>query len=119
MRPTFARSSGMPGREYSFLVAPSSPSESVSTAKTFNPWWGDPAVMKQKHVKQYTLSPFQTRAMPNLIRSYLFNGYRRLSAEAFYFVVPFGLGYAIYAWGNNYDAWSKSKAGHLALEGHH
>lgn len=38
------------------------------------------------------LSPFQTRAMPNLIRSYLFNGYRRLSAEAFYFVVPFGLG---------------------------
>ncbi|KAF8352058.1 cytochrome b-c1 complex subunit 8 [Amanita rubescens] len=100
MRPTFVRSSGMPG------------------PKTFNPWWGDSAVMKQRHIKQYTLSPYQMKAAPQLIRSYLFNGYRRLSAEAFYFLLPFGLGYAVYSWGNSYDAWAKSKAGHLALEGH-
>ena len=38
------------------------------------------------------LSPFQMRATPNLLRSYLFNGYRRISREALYFLVPFGLG---------------------------
>ncbi len=32
------------------------------------------------------------KAAPQLLRSYLFNGYRRLSAEAFYFLLPFGFG---------------------------
>ena len=43
-------------------------------------------------ISSSALSPFQMRAAPNLLRSYLFNGYRRISGEALYFLVPFGLG---------------------------
>jgi hypothetical protein len=38
------------------------------------------------------LSPFQSRAAPKMISSYLFNGYRRLAGQAAYFVIPFALG---------------------------
>ena len=35
MRPTFVRSGGMPGREFSCFISPSTLSESISIAKTF------------------------------------------------------------------------------------
>jgi UcrQ family len=38
------------------------------------------------------LSPFQSKAAPQMLRNYLFNGYRRLSAEALFFIIPFGAG---------------------------
>lgn len=38
------------------------------------------------------VSPFRQRAAHNLIRSYIFNGYRRLSSQAIYWVIPFALG---------------------------
>ena len=38
------------------------------------------------------LSPFQAKAAPQMLRNYLFNGYRRLSAEALFFMIPFGAG---------------------------
>ncbi|PFH53419.1 hypothetical protein AMATHDRAFT_171189 [Amanita thiersii Skay4041] len=101
MRPTFARHSDMPG------------------PKVYNLWWGDQTGIRQKGITQYTLSPFQAKAAPKMIRNYLFNGYRRLAGEAIFWIIPFGIGYGVYTWARNYEEWAKSKAGHLALEGHH
>lgn len=82
------------------------------------------------------LSPWQAKAAPKMLRSYLFNGYRRLSAEALFFLVPFGAGtsthsihhvlvckhlpagYGIYSWAKSYDDWQNSKAGHIAAAHH-
>ena len=38
------------------------------------------------------MSPFRQRAAKNLFRSYIFNGYRRLSGELIYWSIPFALG---------------------------
>ncbi|TFK75654.1 hypothetical protein BDN72DRAFT_954818 [Pluteus cervinus] len=101
MRPTVAHMSGMPG------------------PKVYMQWWGDKnGAIKQKGIYQYTLSPYQFKANPNMIRNYLFNAYRRLSGEALFFIIPFAAGYGIYSWAKSYDGWAKSKAGHLATEHH-
>src|ERR1700722_11753942 len=44
------------------------------------------------HIRLIAISPFQSRAAPQMIRSYLFNGYRRLSQQVPYFILPFALG---------------------------
>ncbi|KAG5636271.1 hypothetical protein H0H81_008557 [Sphagnurus paluster] len=36
------------------------------------------------------LSPYQAKAAPNMIRNYLFNGYRRLGGELLFWLIPFG-----------------------------
>ncbi|KAI4527045.1 cytochrome b-c1 complex subunit 8 [Schizophyllum commune] len=84
----------------------------------YSPWWGTP-IKKQKGIGAYTISPYQSKAAPNMIRTYIFNAYRRLSGEAFFFVIPFAIGYGTYAWAKKYDAWQNSKAGHIALGGSH
>ncbi|KAF9467185.1 cytochrome b-c1 complex subunit 8 [Collybia nuda] len=96
MRPSIARFSDMPG------------------PRVYNLWWGDKGTIRQKGIVTYTLSPFQSKAAPNMLRNYLFNGYRRLSGEALFFLIPFGTGYAIYSWAKSYDAFQNSKAGHIA-----
>ena len=72
------------------------------------------------------------------MRNYLFNGYRRLSGEFFFFAIPFAVGmsrdiyiyiptkliilhtgYATYSWAKSYDEYQNSKAGHIASGGHH
>ncbi|TFY78093.1 hypothetical protein EWM64_g5916 [Hericium alpestre] len=54
-----------------------------------------------------------------MVRHWMFNGYRRLSKQVPYWIVPFAIGYGTYTWANNQYAWQMSKAGHLALGGHH
>ena len=41
------------------------------------------------------VSPFRQSATSHLFRSYLFNGYRRLSAQLPYWLVPVGIGTTI------------------------
>ncbi|KAH9474628.1 hypothetical protein JR316_0013092 [Psilocybe cubensis] len=65
------------------------------------------------------MSPYQTKAAPHWLKSYLFNGYRRISGELFFFGIPIALGYGVYTWAKRYDEWQNSKAGHLALGGDH
>ncbi|KAF8063558.1 cytochrome b-c1 complex subunit 8 [Lyophyllum atratum] len=101
MRPSIARFSDMPG------------------PKVYNLWWGDQSGMRQKGVIQYTISPNQSRAAPHMIRNYLFNGYRRLSGELVFWLIPFGMGYGLYTWAKKTDAYQNSKAGHIAAGGHH
>ncbi|KAI0357814.1 hypothetical protein OH77DRAFT_1435553 [Trametes cingulata] len=101
MRPTEIRHSDMPG------------------PKVYNLWWGDKGVQKQKGIVTYTLSPFRQRAAHNLIRNYIFHGYRRLSSQAIYWVIPFAIGYGTYSWAKRYDAWQNSKAAHIAGHGAH
>ncbi|KAG6827012.1 hypothetical protein H0H92_013578 [Tricholoma furcatifolium] len=96
MRPTIPRFSDMPG------------------PKVYNLWWGDSTGMRQKGVVTYTISPFQAKAAPNMIRNYLFNGYRRLGGELLFWLIPFGTGYGIYTWAKSYDHYQNSKAGHIA-----
>ncbi|KAG1737472.1 cytochrome b-c1 complex subunit 8 [Suillus paluster] len=101
MRPTAARLDGMPG------------------PKTFCPWWGDTSIHKQRGVVVYTVSPFRQRGSKAIFKGWLFNGYRRLAAQVPYWIVPFAIGYGTYTWAKRRDAWQNSKAGHLALGGHH
>ncbi|KAF9523786.1 cytochrome b-c1 complex subunit 8 [Crepidotus variabilis] len=101
MRPTLARQGDMPG------------------GKVYNLWWGDKGGVRQRGITQYTISSFQTKAAPHWVRSYLFNGYRRLSGELLFFGVPMVLGYSVYAWAKSYDEFQNSKAGHIANGGHH
>ena len=86
------------------------------------------------------VSPVRQRAAKNLFRGYLFNGYRRLSSQVGYWIVPVVLGtfpspltrpdrldtilsaltgYSTYAWAKKYDAYLNSKEGHLAQAGEH
>ena len=89
------------------------------------------------------LSPQRQRAAHNLIRNYVFNGYRRLASHVPYWIVPFAIGeqslstyicstvyrrcmqvfaymsflcigYGTYTWAKKYDAWQNSKAAHVA-----
>ncbi|KAH7911492.1 cytochrome b-c1 complex subunit 8 [Hygrophoropsis aurantiaca] len=101
MRPTNARFSDMPG------------------PKTFSPWWGDTSMLKQRGIITYTLSPFKQRGSKGIFQGWLFNGYKRLAGQIPYWIVPFSLGYGIYAWAKKRDAWQNSKAGHIALHGDH
>ncbi|RDX40823.1 hypothetical protein OH76DRAFT_1365611 [Lentinus brumalis] len=82
--------------------------------KVYNLWWGDRGVQKQKGVVTYGMSPFRQRAAKNLFTSYISNGYRRLSSELVFWVIPFAIGYGTYAWAKRYDAWQNSKAAHVA-----
>ncbi|KAI9056442.1 hypothetical protein FKP32DRAFT_1599170 [Trametes sanguinea] len=74
MRPTDIRRSEMPG------------------PKVYNLWWGDRGVQKQKGIVTYSLSPFRQRAAHKMITNWVFNGYRRLSSQAVYWVIPFAMG---------------------------
>lgn len=85
------------------------------------------------------LSPYQTKAAPHWLRSYIFNGYRRISGEVLFFGIPLAigayhlalvtlvycltknrfLGYGVYTWAKSYDEYQNSKAGHLASGGVH
>jgi len=38
------------------------------------------------------ISPWQTKAAPNMFREYLFNGYRRMAGEFKFWAIPFGVG---------------------------
>ncbi|KAG7094159.1 hypothetical protein E1B28_007770 [Marasmius oreades] len=102
MRPSIARLGDMPPPRHAYLK-----------------WWGDThgAGLKQR-MTEYTLSPLQSKVAPNMIRNYVFNFYRRVSAEAIYILVPFALGYGIYTWGNKRYNYINSKAGHIAGEHH-
>ncbi|KDQ50207.1 hypothetical protein JAAARDRAFT_186443 [Jaapia argillacea MUCL 33604] len=99
MRPTQARFSEMPG-----------------PVKAYNKWWGDKSqgVQLMKGVTQYSWSPFNQRAAKGALQGYLFNGFRRLSGEVGYWIVPFALGYGIYTWAKRTSEFMDSKAGHLA-----
>jgi len=101
MRPSVARLSEMPG------------------PKVYNLWWGDKTGQRQRGMVSYTISPFQSKAAPNMFQNYLFNGYRRLAIQTPYFVLPFVAGYGLYSWAKGYDEWQNSKAGHLAGAGGH
>ncbi|KAF4579480.1 Cytochrome b-c1 complex subunit 8 [Pleurotus pulmonarius] len=88
--------------------------------KTWNVWWGDKhGLVKQRGVIQYTISSTQSSPTRHIFRGWLFNGTSRLAAQAPYFVVPFAIGYGIYAWAHSYDDYHNSKAGHIADGGHH
>lgn len=38
------------------------------------------------------ISPWQTKAAPHFLKNYLFNGYRRISAEVLFFGIPVAVG---------------------------
>ncbi|EIW79859.1 hypothetical protein CONPUDRAFT_83121 [Coniophora puteana RWD-64-598 SS2] len=85
--------------------------------KTFSPWWGDTSMARQRGVITYSVSPFRQRGSKDLIRNWVFNGYRRLAGQVPYWILPFAIGYGTYTWAKKRDAWQNSKAGHIALHG--
>ncbi|KFO70034.1 Cytochrome b-c1 complex subunit 8, partial [Cuculus canorus] len=52
-----------------------------------------------RHVITYSLSPFEQRALPNLLSDALPNVWRRFSSQVFKVVPPFVGGYLLYSWG--------------------
>ncbi|KZT04879.1 uncharacterized protein LAESUDRAFT_727454 [Laetiporus sulphureus 93-53] len=101
MRATDIRRSDMPG------------------PKAYNMWWGDRELPKQKGIIQYSMSPVRQRALGHIFRNYLYNGYRRLSGQFGYWIIPIGFGYGVYTWAKRYDTYINSKAAHLAGHGAH
>ncbi|KZT64430.1 hypothetical protein DAEQUDRAFT_732664 [Daedalea quercina L-15889] len=101
MRPTQIRHSDMPG------------------PRVYNLWWGDRTLPRQKGITQYAMSPVRQRAAYHMLRNWIFNGYRRMSGQVGYWIIPFGLGYGTYAWAKRYDAYLNSKAGHIAAQAEH
>lgn len=91
----------------------------------------------RSHTESFAaVSPARQRAAKNLFRGYLFNGYRRLSSQVGYWIVPVVIGtfqslgpsvcqqptpagYSTYAWAKKHDAYLNSKEGHLAHSGEH
>ncbi|KAJ8521509.1 hypothetical protein ONZ45_g1811 [Pleurotus djamor] len=103
MRATVPRHSDMPGLK-----------------NAWNVWWGDKhGLVKQKGIVTYGISPFQVSPTRHMVRGWLFNGTSRIAAQAPYFVVPFVIGYGVYAWAKKFDEYQNSKAGHIASGGHH
>ncbi|CAK5273917.1 unnamed protein product [Mycena citricolor] len=100
MRPTRAAFSDMPG------------------PKVYNLWWGDQTAAKQKGIYTYTLSPYQSKAAPHMLRSYLFNGVRRLSIYALPIAIPSAIYYYTWQAAVKDCHWRNSKEGHLALSAH-
>jgi len=83
--------------------------------RVYNLWWGTKeGALKQHGITTYTVSPFRQRATKGILQGYLFNGYRRLSGQFAYCVVPVVIGYSTYAWAKKHDEWQNSKAGHIA-----
>ncbi|KAF9646411.1 hypothetical protein BDM02DRAFT_3099892, partial [Thelephora ganbajun] len=54
------------------------------------------------------IAPVRQRAAKNLFGGYLFDGYRRLSSQVGYWIVPVVLGYSTYAWIKKYNAYLNS-----------
>lgn len=100
MRPTEARFSEMPG------------------PKVWNQWWGSTQTTRMKGIVQYSMSPMRQRAMKHVFSNWLFNGYRRLSGQVGYWIVPFAIGYGTYAWAKKYDTYLNSKAAHVQGHAH-
>ncbi|KXN82373.1 Cytochrome b-c1 complex subunit 8 [Leucoagaricus sp. SymC.cos] len=125
MRPTLSRAENMPGRELiqdlckAFKHFGNTERKYSNHAFAQNLWWGDNRNIRQKGITQYTISPWQTKSAPQMFRSYLFNGYRRLSGEFIFWAIPFGIAYGIYSWAKSYDKWQNSKEGHIASGTHH
>jgi hypothetical protein len=44
------------------------------------------------HLSSQAISPFQTKTAPHWLKSYIFNGYRRISGEILFFGIPMVLG---------------------------
>ncbi|UZJ51015.1 hypothetical protein CBS101457_000335 [Exobasidium rhododendri] len=94
MRPSAVFQSGMP------------------TGHKYMGWWGAMGGPKQKGVTSYSVSPYQQSAMRGALKGYVFYGYKRLMQQAPYFVLPFGIAYAILAWGKQKNDYLNSKEGH-------
>ncbi|KAJ7224437.1 cytochrome b-c1 complex subunit 8 [Mycena pura] len=86
--------------------------------KVYNLWWGDGTLAKQKGIYQYTISPYQAKAAPHMIRNYLFNGARRLSVYALPILVPASIYYYVWQAAVKDYHWRNSKEGLLATAGH-
>ncbi|KAG1888286.1 hypothetical protein F4604DRAFT_1716610 [Suillus subluteus] len=82
---------------------------SRGNAWTYCPWWGDTSMQKQRGVVVYSVSPFRQRGSKAVIQRLAI---QRLQASC----CP---RYGTYTWAKRRDAWQNSKAGHLALGGHH
>jgi len=91
----------------------------MPTGKNWMGWWGDMGGPRQKGIIAYSLSSNQQRACKGVLTGYIFNGYRRLAAQAPYFVIPLGTAYGVYVWAKERDAYYNSKAGHIAAHSGH
>ncbi|GHJ90345.1 hypothetical protein NliqN6_6747 [Naganishia liquefaciens] len=97
-------------------MRPSAPVESLMpTGKAYIGWWGNMGGPKQKGVVTYSVSPFRQRALKGTLHGYIFNGYSRAMRQAPYMLIPFGVGYAVYAWASEKSAYYNSKEGHHAM----
>jgi ubiquinol-cytochrome c reductase subunit 8 len=47
------------------------------------------------------VSPFAQKPFKGAINGYVFWGFRRIAQQVPYFIVPFGVGYAVYVWGKD------------------
>jgi len=86
--------------------------------KAYIGWWGDMGGPAQKGIYTYMQSSYKQRPFAGAFHGYLFNGYKRIAAQAPYFAIPFAVGYGVYIWGRHTAEYLESKEGHHA-HAHH
>jgi len=79
-------------------------------------WWGDMGGAKQRGIITYSVSSYAQKPLAGVFYNAIFNTFRRVSSQAFYFAVPMALyGYIIMK-AKDRNEYLYSKAGREDLE---
>ncbi|SCV74097.1 BQ2448_6529 [Microbotryum intermedium] len=95
------------------MIPTSAVQSGMPSGKTYMGWWGDMGGPKQKGVTQYTVSPMRQASMRGAFSHWAINGYKRVMAQAVYFVLPLGAGYGLLKWAIADNHLRNSKQGHI------
>ncbi|EPS44855.1 hypothetical protein H072_1192 [Dactylellina haptotyla CBS 200.50] len=73
--------------------------------------WGNFGLSRQRGIVQYTLAANRQVPTANLVKSAIFNGFRRFRGQVLYITPPFVGIYLLMEWANKRNEFLNSKAG--------
>lgn len=85
-------------------------------AHTYIGWWGKMGSPKQKHITQYTVSPYATRPLKGNLHRSVFNVFRRVKNQALFIVIPGAIMWNFWTEARDYNEYLYTKAGREDLE---
>ncbi|KAL2403964.1 hypothetical protein ABEF95_004364 [Exophiala dermatitidis] len=77
-------------------------------------WWGDFGSQPQKGIVTYTLSPNRYDPLAGIVKSAVFNTYRRTKHQILYWLPPLVLAYFLMDWAVEQNDYLNSKPGRAA-----
>ncbi|KAF3940472.1 hypothetical protein ABW19_dt0205617 [Dactylella cylindrospora] len=79
--------------------------------------WGNFGLARQRGITEYYLASNRQNPGANIIKSAIFNGWRRFRGQVLYVIPPFIAGYYLLEWADKKNHFYNSKAGqHLLAE---